>query len=683
MKKNIFSILLIICLFFTCSFCLASCNNTPQTENPPTTNPGGNEGGNNGGNEGGNNNGGNGGGGNNPATHTHSYIKKVNGNTFKFECSCGDFTKGYKIQFIFAEDGSEADSGIEVTWTSANGGKHVATTNDMGYVEALNLTEDKYSISVKQSTLPVIGGIEYLYNTNEFSEQSNGVGLTIPLLSVHTPSNVDDVTGRLTSTEDRYAINLNRIYMATINNADDEVWYSVQNEGFGKYTVDATMSTGIDVKIERRFANIAYVSSTPDTDVEASQNKLTYKVVYTDAEQDSTFCFKAPNEKAYPVNVFFNVAITYTPQDENVYGETFVSPTHFETEACTYTYYTEERGSSTPIPNTTASLKPVAGVSKWQDVEGSIIKDLTSNELATMQLKSDGFYYAGNQLVYVKLNVKSIFEESTLASYLYDSGQFAIYNIVEYNEYRCCTRWENYFGFVQAYTALANSDGLYPLTNEMYLYLQNVAKKEHRDVFELLCTYPTSISNFTQGNGSQSSPYALTLSSQTFGNYNVSIPAGGKAYLKLSGNMDVALTYNSNVKATVNGSPYDEYVTVDGSETIAFETVDGSALSFVLHINEYDDPYYLELGSNHVKASPDVLYYSHEFAVTKTAKYDIAVSSGAVVVEVKLPGDSEYSTINGSITVDLTNGDSVLIKITTESETEIDFTIDIEENTLE
>ncbi len=617
--------------------------------------------------------------------HTHDYVKTENGNTFTYKCTCNLTLDGYRIQFVYAEDGSQADEGIEVSWMSGNNAVRTATTDAMGYVEALDLPGDSYTIEVDESTLPVIDGVNYLYNTNAFSTQTNGVGLIIPLMGVHQPSNenASGVTGRLESTEDRFAISLNKTYIATLNSATDEIWYTVQNENFGKYTVDATMAGDMTVEITRHAANIAYVSEAPDTNVDASvKNKLTYTVVYTDRNQDSTFCMKVADAASYPVNIPFSVTITYQPPNNNVGVETLVKPTHFKSKNATYKYYTEIRGTGQRQENTTRSLAPHSTVTPWPDSEGSVINDLTETQLNAMQLKDDDFYYVNNQLVFVKLDTPSIFESFTLANYLENSGHLSIYQVTAYDEYGCCTRWDNYFGFIQAYTALANSDGLYPLTDEMYSYLQYLARKEHQPVQLLLCTYPKQTKSWTQGNGTEATPYAVTLEEQYFGNYNVSIAAGGKVYVTLNGTMDVELTYNANVKATIGSTLYeDEYLTVDGSVTLVFESKNGEALDFVLKIVQYDDPYYLEIGTNETIAIPRA-EVNYEFIAPTAGTYDISVSTNTVTVTAQQVGEDDV-IINGVYTVTLAEGESLCFVVETEDTMEIPFTIVIAENTLE
>ncbi len=618
--------------------------------------------------------------------HVHNHKKIENGSTFTMVCDCGDKLDGYRIQFVYAEDGSPADADIEVSWIDANG-KFTAKTNEFGFVEAPNLSGDSYSIEVNPDTLPVINGLEYLLNTNDFRSQENGIGLTIPLFGVYEPTSSDVMDNINGSDYTFYSIQLNKAYVAEIKNASQEVWYNLQNDGYGKYTVDATLSGDIDVEFERCFGMPphTFYPDNPDPDTDKTEhNKLTYKVINSDANQNSIFCVKAPNANSYPVTVTFSVSISFVPDDVSVETVSLIKPTFFQTENVEYTYYTTSTdGKNTLIPTQTNSLAPV-GVEKYPDVEGSIIIDMTEQQYSGIQLHSDGYYHtSNNQLVFVKLDAPSIFESLTLASYLKDSNppSFLIYMVAEINEYGFYTRRDNYFGFVQAYAALANSDGLYPLTQEMLDYLTIVAKKEHHEVYELLCTYPTQTSVFTEGLGTEASPFALTLSSQTLGNYKLSIPAGGKVYLTLNGNMNVELTFNSNVKATVGNSSYDEYIVVNGSKTITFETKNGLAQEFVLEIDEYNDPYYLEIGSNKVEAEPSVDYF-YEFVAPKAGTFDISVSSSIVTVTITQEND-EIITISGTITVTLAEGESLEFTATTELASKIDFNIIITENTLE
>ncbi len=621
----------------------------------------------------------------------HSYSKVVDGNTFKMVCPCGDYLTGYRIQFVYAEDGSQAEDGIEVSWVGANGVAHTAQTDDFGYVEVLTLTEKSYKITVKESTLPVINGVEYKYNSNEFSTQTDGIGLIIPLMEIHEPLEKNEIAVQTGVTSDGwqistsyycYTIDLNNTYVATINSATDKVWFLVNNEGFGKYTIDATMASELNVTIDRYYGTLYYITPTPDENVDKSQhNKLTYKVVYTDATQTSMFCISVENATSYPVKIPFTVNVTYQAEDQNITASTMVTPTHFQTQTSQHVYYTTERGTDALIENFANSLVPI-GIEKWADVEGSVIKDLTADQLTTLQLR-DGFYYTSdNQLVYVKLKAPSIFDATTLAGFLDYSARFDIYEVTARDEYGCLIRWDNYFGFVQAYAALANSDGLYPLTKEMYDYLQIVATKEHQGVEALLCTYPSQTINWTEGNGSQSSPYVITLGEQTFGNYKMSLVAGGKVYLTLNGNMDVALTFNSNVKVTYGETTYNgEFVTVNGSVTVVFETKDGSALDFVVKVEEYNDPYYLQVGENKVEALPNAEIY-YEFIAPTAGTYDISAS--ALTVRVTLLTNIATSIEEGVVITDtysitLTEGQSIYFITQTDMTTDVEFSLYVEQ----
>ncbi len=626
-------------------------------------------------------------------THVHSHTRVTDGDTFVMKCSCDDVLDGYRIQFVYSEDGSEAEGGIAVTWIADDGSQHTATTDEFGYVTGTDLTEDEYKFTVEEDTLPVINGVTYKYNETKYSEQSNGIGLIIPLFGIHEPKNINDagVNGRPTLERDLldnlnyvnidaiYKIDLDKTYAVTLNNAEDKVWYHVQNDGAGDYTVDGTMNDTVELTIDRHPASFATINPTPDSKVDKTQrNKLTYAVKNYEATQESTFCISAI-APSYPVQILFSVSITYVPDTDNV-NEIFVTPTHFETEYCEHIYYTQVRGSNEYEEHTATSLRPVSGTQKCVDVEGSVIKDLTADQLLSMVLHDDGYYYtADNKLIYAKIATTSIFENLTLASYLNDSDppSFSIYYVTSMDEYGYYTRRDNFFGFVQAYASLCNSDGLYPLTDEMYDYISIVAQNNQQSPESLLCTYPSQVNEWTVGNGTESSPYALTLGEDTYGNYRISISAGSKVYLSLSGDADITLTYNSNVKATIGSTPYNgEYATVNGTATVILETKDGSALEFVLKIDEYNDPYYLEVGSNEVFALPGAKV-NYEFIATEAGSYDISISSATVNVTLKQSGHSDLA-VDGTVTITVTAGESILFDIGTGMASQVDFLIIIE-----
>ncbi len=626
--------------------------------------------------------------------HTHEYERVIDGSTFTMTCSCGDtLQEGYRIQFVYAEDGSKADEGIVVRWVDASNNKHVATTNSLGYVEATGLELDSYTLEIDEDTLPTINGLKYFYNATAFTSQQKGVGLIIPLSAGNQPLNANDenITGRLVDANGNddysnlYQIELNKTYVATLTSAEDKIWYSVINDGFGKYTIDATAASGVEISLERRFANSGYVNPSPDSNVDASvQNKLTYTVVYQDRDLTSTLTIQASNATSYPVSIPFSVSIT-TQIDEslNVGKYTMIVPEFFETKDNTYIYYTEERGSGLLIENEYASLLPVDGVAKCQNVEGGTINSISADQVENLQLLQDGYYYtADNKLVYAKIDASSIFSSTTLARYLADSASagttnFAIYNMAEKNEeYGYYTRRDNYFGFVQAYAALTNSDGLYPLTHEMYQYLKEVAEKEKQDVASLLCVYSTQTNSFASGDGTESNPYAVELSNQTLGNYSLSIAQDGKVYVTLSGNMEITLTFNSSVKATINQASYQEPLTVNGSVTVVFETTDGSALDFVLKIEKYDNPYYLEVGTNDVSIIANAKC-GFEFIAQDSGEYTVSVSSATVSASAYKQGETP-TVLNGTHTVTLESGESLFFTIESETSVEVSIYITLE-----
>ncbi len=642
----------------------------------PIGNNGGENSGNNGGNETPDPN----------APHSHNYLKVPNGATFTMTCSCGDVLKGYRIQFVWAEDGSNAEDGIEVSWIDQNNNKVTATTNADGYVENLELTADSYALSINEKTLPVFGSEKYWVNDSAFATQYNGVGLTIPLIEVKELGTKDSLSVG-DNTYDYYNIQLNKAYVATLKNANEKIWFLVENDTYGKYTVDATFANDVDVTMQRYYGSVYYVNPNPDSKIDVSEkNKMTYTVIVTDANQHSLFCLSAPSEATYPVTVPFSVSITYTPEIESVSTPTLVKPTHFQTEGATYTYYTvNERDNNKVETHVVESLKPVQGVEKCADVEGSVIKDLTAEQLETIQLRADGYYYTSdNKLVYAKLDVNTEFfldTTLTIANFLGTSGSKDIYSVSEtHPEYGYYTRMDNYFGFVQAYAALVNSDGLYPLTKELYDYLNIVAKKEHQDVAILLCTYPKQVNNFTVGSGTESTPYVLDLNEQTFGNYSVSIPSGGKVYLTLNATeLEVALTFNSNVKVMVGSST--EYngtcVKVEGSKTITLETKDGSALDFVLTVKKYRNPKVLEVGTNQDSLEPNS-GAKKEFVAPTAGSYDISVSTSAVTVTVTQTGEDPVE-LNGTLTIVLAEGETLAFRIASNADITIEYNIYIVE----
>ncbi len=628
--------------------------------------------------------------------HKHNYEKKENGSTFIMECSCGEKKGGFMIQFVY-EDGSTADEGIEVSWIDDSGKTvQTATTNAIGYVEAGELSGESYKISVKESTLPVFESTNYQYNKYAFNEQTNGVGLIIPLFRVYDPTNAGAeldgnkvVTGRPNTsgyTSDVLEIELDKTYLATLNSATDEIWYRVTHKGFGNYEVDATMAGDIAVSIDKYGANMAYIPKFPETgdDIDKSEtNKLGFKVGYPYRESTSTFCFKVPNATSYPVSIPFVITITYKAEDTSVKSTTLVKPTHFETAEEDYVYYynneRHDEGEDALEERTTPSLIPVAGTQKWKDAEGAVLKNLTQPAYESMTQGADGYYYTGSQIVLVKLKVTSIFESFTLQSHLQDSnGQLTIYLVTEYDDYERCIRSDNYFGFIQAYSALASEKGVYPLTAEMLEYLEYIAGKEHRRVYELLCTSPVEAKNFTEGNGSEANPYSLDLSDKTFGNYSISIPEGGKVYLNLNtqSSMYVEFEFNSNVKVSVVGyTSYEDYIAVNGTSTVIFESKDGSAQTCIIGIKEYKDTYYLELGDNEVSAKYGSTM-THVFTATTAGDYDIVVNSQTVTVTV-IQGGTPQEITGGTLPVTLAENETITIEIETELDGETPFTLSI------
>ncbi len=426
--------------------------------------------------------------------HEHSYSSVTTEYTFLKQCSCGEVKKdGYRVQIVYEADGSEADEGITVVWKSKTTGSEVfSETDEFGYAEKLNLTEDEYEIYLYDNTMPSINGVVCTYDKSGFSTQQNGVGLTIPIFAENKPSNANDptVTGRLSTTEDRFDIQLNKKYVAQINSAEDFVWYTVQNEGVGKYTVAVDSVADNTVSLNRYAANIAYVAEQPDPNQDTSvQNKLTYTVVESDKLQDSTFKMQVLDAPSYPVYVPFTVSITYVPEYTPASTQ-YVAPSRFTTEADTYTYQVEERGGQTVYDVTVDCLSPTVDVEACADVTDKTVTALTADLLDELTLDEDGFYRLANgTLVYAKINATSIFETYTLLTYI-ESGNRTIYIVSEYDaEYEYATKREDYFGFVTAYAGLCNGDGVYGLTEELKDYLTIVARKEHRGLEELLCFY--------------------------------------------------------------------------------------------------------------------------------------------------------------------------------------------------
>ncbi len=617
--------------------------------------------------------------------HQHNYLKVEEDSTFKMVCECGDVAKGYRVQFIYAEDNSQADADIEVVWTDAVSGNSVsAKTNAMGYVENLQITNEQCLFSVNENTLPVINGVKYQFNFSAINTQQNGVGLTIALMPVHQPLNIGDetITGRLSTLADRYAIELNKTYFAIIKNASDEIWYDVQHNGFGKYTVDASSAVGANITLDKY--NASFATCYPDYDVDASiSQKLTYVVQYPYSDSYSTFRIKAQNATSYPVCVPFKVSITYTPDVEIVDELAFMVPEHFETVADNFEYTITEEGSGLVTEHFEKSLLPAPGVAKCADIEGSEIVDLTSEQMDNLELRADGYYYTlNNQLVYVKLDAPSIFMDLTLKSYASDASarRFHIYTIYEADaEYGYYTRQENYFGFIQAYSALANKDGLYPLTEEMLSYVTAVAKKEHQETRLLLCTYPSLVSDFTVGLGTESNPFVLDLSAQTLGNYNVSIASGSKVYVTLNGTMDIVLDFNSNIKATIDSIVYNEYYEVDGSSTLVLETKDGSALDFILEIREYKNLRLLTLGANNRTFESGYLSDMYFFTAPEAGDYEVSIATQAdISVSASIQEDSGYTLIENTLSFTLTEGQILYFKAETDGTVEAVFEIIIE-----
>ncbi len=613
--------------------------------------------------------------------HVHSYSKIEEVLTFKLECSCGDIAKGYRIQFIYAEDGSEADPDIEVSWIDKNGNEFTAKTNDFGYVEALQLPDETYKLSVNEDTLPVFGGERYKFNANDYKEQLNGIGLTIPLFIASEPLGIQPLNLQNSNNSipngdyDCNLIELNKSYFAKFNSSSTVLWFSVQNGRFGQYTVDFSLGNDVEIEFYRYFGSIYYLNPSPDKNVEISgNNKFSYKVVYNDANQNSLICFKVKKANSYPVMTSFTVTITYEPEDVNIKTTTSILPTHFETEVCDYTYFVKDsRGNVSEL--STKSLKPVGGVQKCDDVDGLPV-DLTKEQQSKMTLRADGYYYTDDDsLVYVKIDAPSIFGTSTLASALLDSAlsgyaDFVKYHVFEYNEYECCTRRDNYFGFVQAYALLANKDGLYPLTEEMKNYLNHMVKSEKRELYEMLCSYSTQSNSWEQGDGTQENPYFLALSESKFGAYRICIPANGKAYVSFSGNMKIVLSHDENVISSENG----EYLAVNGAKTVEFSSKDGSAVNFYLSIDKYDDPSILELGENEVTARPnEELIY--KFTAPSQGNYKFSISTEGTVIYL----DSNHTTLfDESKTYTLTEGETLELYVSTTLEEELRFIVNIQ-----
>ncbi len=426
--------------------------------------------------------------------HTHSYTATTTGNTFQNVCTCGDVQSGFFVKLIYQEDGSEADAGISVVWTDKTTGEQVTygDTNEFGEVSKTQLSGNEYGLYLYEDSLPEFNGVKYSYDKLTYNSIQNGVGLIIPLYPVYKPSNVNDagITGRLTTTEDKFAISLEKQYVATLNSATDALWYVVQNEGVGKYTVSVNTTADVNVKIERYHASSAYVPEFPDSKADsATKNKLTYTVVHSDGNQNSTIKIMAPEEDAYPISIPFSVSITFKAE-YTVAKEEMVKPTHFNTVKTTYSYVVENDRVGTQTVELD-SLAPVEGVQKYPDVANSMLTDLSASAIDGLTLKADGYYYTSEGLlVHAKINAPSIFESYTLATTV-QVGNNAIFMVNEYNlEYEYATKRSNYFGMVMAYNALCNADGVYPLTEEMFTFLKAVATKEHRGVNELLAYYP-------------------------------------------------------------------------------------------------------------------------------------------------------------------------------------------------
>ncbi len=629
--------------------------------------------------------------------HVHSYQRIEDEHTFKSQCSCGVLEPGYKVQLVYAEDGSYADAGINVVWKDKKTGKEVyRTTDDFGYVENLNLTENEYELYLYEDSLPEVNGIIYTYDRSAFKKQTNGIGLKIGLFPSHEPSNINDpsVTGRLTSTEDRYSIELDKTYIAEFKNTTDEIWYTVQNRGLGKYTVSVNTATDCVVNISRHAANIAYVQEEPDSKVDASTpNKLTYTVVASDGSGDSTFKLSLPSAPFYPIEIPFSVSITYVP----VYDEAdriFVQPTHFKTLPSTYTYYVSERGTGELEAVTVDSLSPILGTKKWQDIPGAKISSISQEKVSGMNLGDDGYYYtAEGEMVYARIDAPSIFEASTLATLIDTNTSYSKYRVAEYDpEYEYITKNEDYFGFVMAYNALTNSDGIYPLTEEMHRFLSYLAKKEHASLNQLLCLYNVIITDWTNGSGTEADPYQITVNDSGFGSYKLTVPEADAAYVTLNGNEEVTVSASfKNLKITANGAEYTQsfHLSVNGSITLKIESVDGKAQDVTLSIEKYIDPSVLSVGDNSLTA-PNGTQQSYSFTPTEAGEYNISISSSSTVTVIVTVNGETYvlgATEEGdghiaySATVSLSVDDTVTIKATSNIEDKASvFTLTIDKN---
>lgn len=329
-----------------------------------------------------------------------------------------------------------------------------------------------------------------------------------------------------------------------------------------------------------------------------------------------------------------------------------------------------------------------------EEVRGSIVAipvEGVETEVVAV-LGDDGYYHLGSKdgdVIYVAFGVANrlILDGNFLAANLY--GDLENINVPvpagqpgsEFNDY---TKY-NYVPFVTTYIDLCNSDGMYPVNEEIKLFLErfttykSLVPSDKEVIAENSWLYPcyTYKANIdvadAEGEGTEASPYVL----DEVTSYAVSLAANETVYIKVDVAATIVFTVeDSAIKATYNGEEYSTF-TADGPFTFSFTSSSAAEFDFTLEYKEGTIHAPLIIGSgqneNITIGGGETVYYTFKDGTGTYSIYTGSNSKDAVLVW----DGEEYTTANGfSKVVEMT--ENVVFGIKNPGTTTRKFTIIIE-----
>lgn len=258
------------------------------------------------------------------------------------------------------------------------------------------------------------------------------------------------------------------------------------------------------------------------------------------------------------------------------------------TENCGVTITVERIGDAYEVPQKQIVSVPIeCDPIKWSDDETGNTLTLMpiSESLKTFYNEEDGFYHISSvngPILYMNINNAvervsgypiNVLNDPEITPFGADTFVFN----VEVDDRNNPTKAYDFNNMINTYSALCNSDGVYPVNSDLYLFLQNfgvkcVSASPDSDLNWLLpCCYYVPEDGFpVVGNGTQESPYLLNEL-----NNSVEL-ADGTNYLSFtSSNAGIyafnisggALAFGEGVEYVTDGGIY--YVTLSKNEQIS------------------------------------------------------------------------------------------------------------------